>query len=99
MRVWDVDAGTPASPAMRHGADITTVAFSPDGRWVLSGSKDGTVLAWGSNTGGQLGTGSTAPVAGPVQVTGLTGVSQVSAGGRAFSLAVHTAPWLVSQGS
>jgi alpha-tubulin suppressor-like RCC1 family protein len=66
---------------------------------MLALRSDGTVLAWGSNAGGQLGIGSTAPVAGPVQVTGLTAVSQVSAGGRAFSLAVHTVPWLVSQSS
>jgi alpha-tubulin suppressor-like RCC1 family protein len=66
---------------------------------MLALRSDGTVLAWGSNTGGQLGIGNTAPVAGPVQVTGLTAVSQVSAGGRAFSLAVHTAPWLVKQSS
>ncbi len=66
---------------------------------MLALRSDGTVLAWGSNTGGQLGIGSTVPVAGPVQVTGLTAVSQVSAGGRAFSLAVHTVPWLVGQSS
>jgi hypothetical protein len=49
---------------------------------------DGTVLAWGSNGYGQLGNGSTAPVTGPVQVTGLADATQAAAGGE-FSLAVH----------
>lgn len=66
---------------------------------MLAMRSDGSVLAWGANSGGQLGIGSTAPVVGRVQVTGLTAVSQVSAGGRAFSLAVHTVPWLVGQSS
>ena len=61
---------------------------------MLALKPDGTVLAWGANGYGQLGNGSTAPVTGPVQVTGLTGATQVAAGGE-FSLAVHTGPYLV----
>ena len=49
---------------------------------------DGTVLAWGDNTNGELGNGTTTTVTGPVQVTGLTGATQVAAGLRA-SFAVH----------
>ena len=62
---------------------------------MLALKSNGTVLAWGGNQGGQLGIGSKAPVTGPVQVTGLTAATQVAAGGRAFSLAVHTVPYLV----
>ena len=62
---------------------------------MLALKSNGTVLAWGGNQGGQLGNGSTTPVTGPVQVTGLTAATQVAAGGRAFSLAVHTVPYLV----
>jgi alpha-tubulin suppressor-like RCC1 family protein len=62
---------------------------------MLALKSNGTVLAWGSNQGGQLGIGSKAPVTGPVQVTGLTAATQVAAGGRAFSLAIHTVPYLV----
>jgi alpha-tubulin suppressor-like RCC1 family protein len=94
-------ANTPSSsPATRPvnmfaaGSGITQLSAG----WshMLARKSDGTVLAWGLNQGGQLGNGSTAAVVGPVQVTGLTAVSQVSAGGRGFSLAVHTVPYLLA---
>jgi alpha-tubulin suppressor-like RCC1 family protein len=62
---------------------------------MLALKSNGTVLAWGSNQVGQLGNGTRDPVAGRVQVTGLTATTQVAAGGRGFSLAVHTVPYLV----
>ena len=49
------------------------------------------VLAWGDNTHGELGIGTTTPVAAPVQVTGLTSATQVAAGAR-DSFAVHAVP-------
>jgi alpha-tubulin suppressor-like RCC1 family protein len=54
---------------------------------VLALRSNGTVLAWGGNSNGQLGDGGTARTSGPVQVSGLAGASQVSAGAQ-FSLAV-----------
>jgi alpha-tubulin suppressor-like RCC1 family protein len=55
---------------------------------VLALKSNGTVLAWGDNAGGGLGTGSTASVTGAVQVSGVTGVTQVSAG-AGFSRAIR----------
>jgi alpha-tubulin suppressor-like RCC1 family protein len=52
----------------------------------LARRADGTVLAFGDNRRGELGTGGTSPVAGPTPVSGLAGVTQVAAGGF-FSLA------------
>jgi alpha-tubulin suppressor-like RCC1 family protein len=51
---------------------------------------DGTVLAWGDDQSGEIGNGTTSgsPTL-PTEVTGLTNVTQVSAGAY-FSLAVHT---------
>jgi alpha-tubulin suppressor-like RCC1 family protein len=58
---------------------------------------DGSIWGWGADYHGQLGDGITAEASGPVQVTGLTGVSQVSAG-WGFSFAVHVVP-VVAQGA
>jgi alpha-tubulin suppressor-like RCC1 family protein len=48
---------------------------------------DGTMLAWGRNTEGQLGDGSNNPSEVPVAVTGLSGVTAIAAGAE-FSLAL-----------
>jgi alpha-tubulin suppressor-like RCC1 family protein len=81
-----------ASPAtrpvntIRAGSGITQIAAGADHMVALR--SDGTVLAWGDNTVGELGTGTTTPVTGPVQVTGLTSATQVAAG-VVSSFAVH----------
>jgi alpha-tubulin suppressor-like RCC1 family protein len=71
------------------GSGITQLSAGAD--HVLALQSAGTVLAWGDNLHGQLGDGSTASVAGPVQVTSLPGATQVAAG-DAFSLAVYLPP-------
>jgi alpha-tubulin suppressor-like RCC1 family protein len=48
---------------------------------------DGTVRAWGANTYGQLGDGTTTRRTSPVPVPNLTGVETVTAG-RAYSAAL-----------
>jgi alpha-tubulin suppressor-like RCC1 family protein len=60
-------------------------AISAGGRHVLALLSNGTVMAWGDDTFGQLGDGKTSAnndAETPVAVTGLTGVTQVSAGGE-----------------
>jgi alpha-tubulin suppressor-like RCC1 family protein len=61
---------------------------------VLALESNGTALAWGDNSAGELGDGSTASAVGAVQVASLTSASQVSAGGE-FSLAIYVPPWTI----
>jgi WD40 repeat protein len=44
--LWDIAAGTPITALYGHTAEVQSVAFSPDGQYLASGSADGTVLVW-----------------------------------------------------
>ncbi len=74
------------------GSGITQLSAGYD--HLLALRSNGTVLAWGADSQGQLGDGGTASTSGPVQVAGLAGVSQVSAGWE-FSLAVYVSPSII----
>jgi alpha-tubulin suppressor-like RCC1 family protein len=54
---------------------------------------NGTVLAWGKNSYGELGLGNTDPAGGPAQVSGLGGALQVTAGWE-FTLALYVPPFV-----
>jgi len=58
---------------------ITQFALSDEGNGYAVGP-GGTLWGWGDNSFGQLGIGSTSPSGTPVQVPGLTGITQVAAG-------------------
>jgi len=73
------------------GSGITQVSAGLN--YALALRSDGTVLAWGDDTSGQLGDGTTSTGSFPVQVSGLTGATQVAAG-NGFSLAVQRTPYL-----
>jgi hypothetical protein len=75
-------------PVNTIGAGSGITQLSAGASHVLALKSDGTVLAWGYGAWGQLGNGSTASPAGPVQVTGLTGATQVAAGSYS-GYAVH----------
>jgi hypothetical protein len=88
-QLGNAPSSTPVTrPVNTIGAGSGITQLSAGDFHMLALKPDGTVLAWGSNGYGQLGNGSTAPVTGPVQVTGLATATQVAAGGE-FSLAVH----------
>lgn len=44
---WDMLTGEPVGPALTgHGDQVNSLAFSPDGQWLASGSSDNTIIVW-----------------------------------------------------
>jgi alpha-tubulin suppressor-like RCC1 family protein len=68
-------------------ASVAAIAAGDEHAVVLK--SDGTVWAWGSNSNGQLGNGTTTASTTPVQVMGLSGGVAVAAG-RNDSAAIKT---------
>jgi RNA polymerase sigma factor (sigma-70 family) len=64
--LWDVATGEEVSPFPRHHCAVMSVAFSPDGKLLATGSQDHTVGLWEPATGRILGRfrGHTGPVRG-----------------------------------
>jgi hypothetical protein len=67
-------------PALVIGLPMPAVAIAAGGFHSLALLSNGTVWAWGSNSNGQLGNGTTISSVVPVQVSGLTGMSLIAAG-------------------
>jgi WD40 repeat protein len=51
VRVWDFDPRATLPVLHGHRGSIYPLAYSPDGRWLASGSIDGTVCLWDAATG------------------------------------------------
>ena len=56
VRLWDAATGAALQTLEGHSGWVTSVAFSPDGRQVVSGSYDKTVRLWDAATGAALQT-------------------------------------------
>jgi WD40 repeat protein len=47
LRVWDLDTGKQVGePLLNHECAVWKIAASPDGRWVVSGGWNGSILVW-----------------------------------------------------
>ncbi len=49
--MWDADKGTEVLTLKGQPGQVTSVAFSPDGKRIVSGSKDNTVKVWDADKG------------------------------------------------
>jgi alpha-tubulin suppressor-like RCC1 family protein len=76
------------TPVRVPGLTDVVAAVAGTGNFSLAVREDGTVWAWGANTQGQLGNGTTTQRLTPGQVPGLTDVVSVAAG-QGFSLALR----------
>ena len=56
VRLWDAASGEQLRSLRGHSERVMTVAFSPDGRTILSGSYDSTLKQWDAATGRELHT-------------------------------------------
>jgi len=45
-RVWDVEKGTLLQKLTGHESEVDSVAFTPDGKIIVSGCKDKTIKLW-----------------------------------------------------
>ena len=46
VRLWDAKTGQPKATLRRHTGYVYSVAFSPDGGTIASGSESGTIILW-----------------------------------------------------
>ena len=54
MRVWDAASGVELACLRGHAGVVLSVAYSPDGRRIVSGSQDQTVRVWDADSGVEL---------------------------------------------
>jgi len=56
FKFWDAQTGGKVgNPLKGHTSFVWSVAFSPDGRYIVSGSGDKMIQIWDAQTGGQVG--------------------------------------------
>src|SRR5581483_4105205 len=53
--LWEVGAGKPLGPPWRHRGLVKAMAFSPDGKTVVTGCPDKSARLWEVETGKPLG--------------------------------------------
>ena len=56
VQIFDAETGQPAGPPLRgHDGHVQSIAYSPDGHRIATGSADKTVRIWDADTGQPIG--------------------------------------------
>ncbi len=50
MIVWNAETGQEMLTLRGHSDDVMSVSFSPDGKQIVSGSRDDTVKVWDADS-------------------------------------------------
>ena len=91
------DSSTPVAVSLPSGTTVTAIAAGS--RHALALTSTGQVLAWGYNSAGQLGNGTTTSSSTPVQVSLPSGTSVTTiAGGGSHSLALASSGTVLAWG-
>ncbi|MGH9752663.1 MAG: WD40 repeat domain-containing protein [Blastocatellia bacterium] len=56
VKLWDAQTGQELATLEGHDFDVYSVAFSPNGKTLASGSGDNTIKLWDPQTGQELAT-------------------------------------------
>jgi len=78
VQFWDAQTGNKAEPTFRHDHKVGGLAYSPDGRYILTGCEDGVVRLWDAKSRERKG--DFVGPRGPVRAVGFSGD-----GGLAFA--------------
>lgn len=54
VKIWNIETGTLVNELEGHSDTILSITYSPDGRYIASGSRDGTVRLWCALTGKEI---------------------------------------------
>ncbi len=72
LRIWDAELGTQVGGTLTgHTSGVHSVAYSPDGKHIVSGSYDNTLRIWDAELGTQVGgslTGYSGPMSAEVEL-------------------------------
>ena len=69
VKLWDAATGKLLRMFQQHSDEVTSIAFSGDGRHIVSGSKDGTFKLWDTDRGGLLASLIATPDGEPLSIT------------------------------
>ncbi|GJJ68678.1 hypothetical protein EMPS_01024 [Entomortierella parvispora] len=51
IRLWDAQSGSPIPIPIVYDGLVSSIAFSPDGQWIVTASDDMTIRLWNARTG------------------------------------------------